>query len=365
LFRHLESLTWTFHAEGSPVDAIYVYSEPHETRHGIEYRPRAAAESGVEGLACLDDVARAVTLAAQAYEHTGDPHHADLARRWLSFVYYMQHADGRFTNFVLDRRGTRNDAGQTSFPGGPWWTVRALQALATAYRVFGDERALAALTRCPIPDAEHPGEQKTRALLALAGIELLRADVHGSLRALWRRRVRRWCDAMVEAADGLLYVPDERGERRVALWGYHQLQALAAASSMLDEPAYCAAADRTVTHLIQPVLAANFLYEYPDHKADQCAYCVSPMVQGLAELYRVSGQPRYQSLALRSAEWFAGGNDAGAVMYEAESGRCLDGLSGNQVSRNCGAESAIEAGFAELERRTLLRAARGTAEMVS
>lgn len=367
MFRHLESLTWAFRAHGVPIYAISVYSEPAQTNHGIEYRPRAAAESGVEGVACVDDVARAATLAVQAYEQSGDPSHARLAQRWLSFVYYMQHPDGRFTNFVLDRHGTRNDHGQTSFPGGAWWTARALQALATAYRVFGDERALAAIARCPIPDQERPGEQKTRALLALAGIELLRAELRGQTRALWRRRVRRWCDGMLDAAADLAYVPDEPGERRVALWGYHQLQALAAASAVLGEPAYRVAAERTVRHLIQPVLAANFCYVYPGHKADQCAYCVTPLVQGLGELYRASGSASYRLLALRAAEWFAGANDAGAIMYDAKSGRCLDGLTGTSVSRNCGAESAIEAGLAEVERQRLARrAARGsTAELVS
>jgi hypothetical protein len=296
-----------------------------------------------------------VTLASQAYEQSGDPDHADLARRWLSFVYYMQHADGRFTNFVLDRDGRRNDNGRTSYPGGAWWTARALQSLATAYRVLGDERALEALLRCPIPAPDVPGELKTRALLALAGIELLRSDVRGNIRGVWRRRVRRWCATMIETSAGLPYVPDAAGQRRVALWGYHQLQALAAASTVLDIPAYRAAAVRTVTHLVQPVLAANFYYVYPDDKANQCAYCISPLVQGLAELYRTSGTPRYRTLALRAAEWFSGGNDAGAVMYDVASGRCLDGLTGSQVSRNCGAESAIEAGLAELERRRLTR----------
>lgn len=45
-------------------------------------------------------------------------------------------------------------------------------------------------------------------------------------------------------------------------------------------------------------------------------------------------------------------------MYDPTTGRCLDGLcaddlAGASASRNCGAESAIEAGFAELARRQL------------
>jgi hypothetical protein len=40
-------------------------------------------------------------------------------------------------------------------------------------------------------------------------------------------------------------------------------------------------------------------------------------------------------------------------MYDPATGRCLDGIVSGQASRNCGAESAIEAGMAELERRRL------------
>lgn len=356
LFRHLESLTWSFVAENEPVHAIWVYCEPRETTKGIVYAPRIAAESGMEGLACVDDVARAALLATLAYERTGDKAVAQLAKRWLSFVYYMQLEDGRFTNFILDRAGRRNCDGRTSYPGGTWWTVRALWALAAAYRVFSDERALAALSRCPLPSPEYPGDLKTRAVLALAGLELLRSDLPHDIRSLWRRRVRRWCDKLVDAAGQGPYVPDVPGEARVGMWGYHQLHALARAAMTLREPRYLTVADRTVWNLVRPVLAGNFYYAYPDERANQCAYCISPLVQGLSTLYQATGTARYRTLALRAAEWFAGANDAGQVMYDAETGRCWDGLTEQAVSCNCGAESAIEAGFAELERRWLVSA---------
>lgn len=354
MFRHLDSLTWSFPVGGELVYPIYVYAEPRETPRGIEYQPREAAESGMEGMACVDDVARAALLATWSYERTGDPYTMMLARRWLRFATYMQLEDGRFTNFVLDRTGRRNYRGATSFPGGPWWTVRALWSLASAFRVFAANSALDALVRCPLPPPESPGELKTRAVLALAGIEVMRSSAPRSVRALWRTRVRHWCDHLVDAASAYPYVPDAPNREEVALWGYHQLHALASAAAALDEPAYLAVAERTVDGLVRPVLAGNFYYSYPNHREHQCAYCVTPLVQGLAQLYRATGAARYRTLALRATEWFAGSNDAGAIMYDPESGRCFDGLTGGRASHNCGAESAIEAGFAELERRALV-----------
>jgi hypothetical protein len=43
-------------------------------------------------------------------------------------------------------------------------------------------------------------------------------------------------------------------------------------------------------------------------------------------------------------------------MYDPTTGMCRDGITHRIASLNCGAESSIEAGLAELERRSLLDA---------
>jgi hypothetical protein len=78
------------------------------------------------------------------------------------------------------------------------------------------------------------------------------------------------------------------------------------------------------------------------------------MVQGLAAMYRATEAKRYRQLALRGAAWFYGRNDAREPMYDPATGRCSDGITEGVASLNSGAESSIEAGFAELERRFLL-----------
>jgi hypothetical protein len=353
VLRHLAALSWSFPAGEARIHAISVYAAPTRTARGVIYVPRIAAERGTEGVACVDDVARASILAAQIAERDDDATAAVLAGRWLRFVHYMQLGDGRVTNFIVNRQGQRNLTGATSFAGGAWWTARALWAWAVAYRVFGSRRALEALLRCPIPAPETPGELKTRAVLALAGVNILRSPAPRELRERWRRYVRYWCDAMVYAARERPYVPDLPGDDTVQLWGYHQLHALAEAGAELRDPAYLDTAEQTVAGLVAPVLAGNFYYAYPTERAHQCAYCVAPLAQGLAALYRATGQARYRALALQTCAWFDGANDAGAVMYDPVTGRCLDGLDGARVSRHCGAESAIEAGFAALVRRDL------------
>jgi hypothetical protein len=60
-----------------------------------------------------------------------------------------------------------------------------------------------------------------------------------------------------------------------------------------------------------------------------------------------------RELALECAAWLDGNNLAGTAMYDPRTGCCSDGITAGEASRNCGAESAIEAGFIELARRRL------------
>jgi hypothetical protein len=354
VFKHLASLTWTFPADGQEIAALAVYAEPVETPDGLVYRPFGAADSGPEGVACVDDVARAVVLGLRAWEQERDAQGRDLARRWLTFLPYMQGADGRFTNFILNRAGERNMTGQTSYPGGIWWTSRALWALGAAYRVLGDEAALQHWLLCPLPArAETASYAKATGVLALAALEVLRADPPPHLRERFKQLLEDWAADLFGCMDG--YLRDAPGQEQVGLWGYHQFPALAEAGAWMERPEYLEACARTVERLVEPTLAAGFLYAFPGVKENQCAYCLSPMMQGLADLYRATGAARYRTLALRTFGWFTGDNDASTVMYDAQTGRCLDGITNDQASRNCGAESAIEAGLAELERLRLER----------
>jgi hypothetical protein len=356
VFEHLASLTWAFPADGREVSALAVYAEAREMPDGTVYQPRAAAESGPEGLSCVDDVARAVVLGLRAWEEEQDTRGRDLARRWLSFVAYMQGEDGRFTNFIFNEAGRRNLTGATSYPGGLWWTSRALWALGAAYRVLGDEAAIERWLRCPLPPrAVTASAAKVTGILALAALEVLRAEPPLKFRQRVSKLLEEWSADLLGCMDG--YLRDAPGQEQVTLWGYHQFPALAAAGAWLGRAEYLDACARTVERVIEPALAAGFLYAaFPDVKEGQCAYCISPMAHGLAELYRATGEERYRALALRACRWFAGENDAGVAMYDPATGRCLDGINEGHASRNCGAESAIEAGLAELERRSLIRA---------
>jgi hypothetical protein len=344
--RHLQRLTGSFLHEGRRIFYLHVYARPRGAGLAPPLDTIMARESGVEGIACVDDAARAALLALQVHAQTGAPAALGLARDWLTFVTYMREPDDRFANFILDATGAKNRDGLTSYLGGPWWTARAQWALAAAWRVTGDaayRRAASAAPSVPVPAL------KITAVRTLALLEHYQAQPNADL----HRRITALCDALLAQRAGAGYFRDQSARPEVALWGYHQLQAVARAGRLFARPAYLAACAETVERLIAPAIADGFYHVYPREREPQCAYDVAPLVLGLEELYRATGTPAYRALALEGARWLEGRNPAGVAPYDAPTGRCLDGVGRGHVNRHCGAESAIEAGFIALARDRL------------
>lgn len=346
LLTYLDALTFTFTREEQDVSAVLIYAEPDPEQDG-QLHSVVAADTGYEGIACLDDTARAALLALGEYERTRHKRALDLARRWLTFVLYMQYPDGSFANFIRNAAGVRNASGPTSQKGGYWWSVRALWALARAYRVTGDATYLESFNACtltPLVDG------KINALLALAEMEMYSARPSTEL----RDSIHDHC-AVIVGGGSQRYFLDHPSTKRVSLWGYHQLHAVALGAALYNERGWLQACRRTVQNLIEPDIRHLIWYNYPARrKRGVCAYNVSPLVQGLAAMHRVTGAQRYRRLALAASDWFYGRNDANTVMYDPSTGMCSDGIERGVASSNHGAESSIEAGLAEQERRSLV-----------
>jgi hypothetical protein len=110
VLRQLAALTQRVPAAGSRALAVAVYSG--STGERLEAR-----ESGVEGVACVDDAARACTLLFRLWAATGN----NALKRWaeglLDFLLWMHSDAGRWHNFIYDWQGARNTDGPTSDAG--------------------------------------------------------------------------------------------------------------------------------------------------------------------------------------------------------------------------------------------------------
>lgn len=74
---------------------------------------------------------------------------------------------------------------------------------------------------------------------------------------------------------------------------------------------------------------------------DQQPIEAQSMINACAEAYRFTEDSFWLMEARRAFDWFLGGNDLGASVYDARTGGCHDGLHVDRVNQNEGAESTL------------------------
>jgi len=132
-------------------------------------------------------------------------------------------------------------------------------------------------------------------------------------------------------------------------WGNSQTQALAESGIIIS-------AKLEADHFYPRLLIEGWLHSimFDDLHAiqeyERIAYGVRCVAVGLIRLYEQTGDKKYAIMAGLAASWFTGNNNASKPMYNADTGWGYDGLeSDDNVNRNAGAESTIEALYSILE----------------
>jgi hypothetical protein len=331
VIAQLQRLTRQLPAFGTGVAAIAVYSEA--TAEGMV--ERSAAESGFEGVACVDDAARLASLYIALWRNDPSPRWRTAALEMLGFVRAMQTKEGWFVNFIARWDGTRNVTGSTSTdPFGPW-LARACLALVEGAVTFGSDECSRALARA-MPWLDEP----TR-YLDIRAVALLAALVeHGATgSAPSGDRAERWADELYDSrCRGIL--PDTRGSAEIHLWGHLQECALAEAGLAFGRRDWVDAARESADTLLVPAAVAAF----PAFRS--IAFDVSCTVRGLDAVGRATGDNRYHRMADMALGWFAGRNAASKPVFDRRRGLVFDGIDGHRLNLNSGAESNIEAGLA-------------------
>lgn len=356
---HLRHLGLDAVVNGRPVRVVALYAE------APDYRPTPSPErDGSEGIASLDDAARAAVVYLRAFEMTDDERARQEALGLLSFVVAMEQGDGEFINFI-DARGRLNRTAPSSRKSMSYWAARSIWALGEAVRVLGSDglepvsgardvldRAVARMAR-DVDAGRLLGGSATATSEALLGILALhQAEPSPRLTSL-------------AARTAALLVPLSRGNATTApwgartdrpdagwhAWGSRATVALARASIALNRPDLLAAALQEADALWGRFLVAGQVpWEVsPNGSArwfPQIAYGIGPVIEGYVALAEATGDRRYAVFAGLTASWFLGANPARVNMYDQETGRTFDGIDGpspEQVNRNSGAESTIEA----------------------
>jgi hypothetical protein len=341
LLRQLAALTRRLPAAGPRALAVAVYS-------GSMGEHFEARETGIEGVACVDDAARACGLLCKFWAATGN----EALRRWaeglLEFVLWMHAGDGRWHNFIYDWQGSRNTDGPTSAAGINFWQARATCALAEVNQVLDHDGAPAILTEALAAAASASPPSDVRAVHAMGALSLLKRSPDPWL----SMRLTAWCDELAACQRGgmLMNSPDEGG--RPHLWGHVQEAVLADASVVLDRSDLGTLAVSSADAVFAEVIESGFDLPHVH------SYDVQSAVFVMDRLAAVTGQPRYIELAQKARSWFDGRNPAGAAILDRATGRVADGLDDGRVSDRSGAEANITAGLALLNDPGALATAR-------
>ena len=367
---HLNFLVEDVEIAGRPMAITHIYSES----------PRYEwVDASGEGIACVDDAARAALVYLHDYESTRDPASLDKARRLLNFLLYMQAEDGQFYNFILDRAGRINTDGNTSFKSSGWWAARAARALAAGYGVFrsADPTYAAQLDQAfrrirdvwtgqvgaygkydqvhgvQVPAWLIEGASDVTSIVVLALLEYDRATdgQDPATRDLLTKLGEGL--AAYQAGDDRNYPfgwhPDSATSPFTwHAWGSTQAFALALAGQQLDRPEWVVSARREADSFYARLLAGQMAGDWGVLPGEfpQIAYGIDSIVQALVALHQATGDDTYGKLAGLAAGWFYGNNAAGFPMYDPKTGRGYDGLLGPssfRVNQNAGAESTVEA----------------------
>ncbi|MGD1053200.1 MAG: hypothetical protein ABR950_05155 [Candidatus Dormibacteria bacterium] len=338
MLRQIARLARPVPFAGPAALAIAVYSDALN-------HPIRAEQAGYEGVACVDDAARALELYCDLWRSTGAP----WVRRWceglLDFVLAMQDADGRWLNFIRDWEGAPNHEARTSVAGGDFWQARALLAVARAGQVFDDDTRILDSLRRGLPHVVEATDvpADVRALHIRTALTLLEdGDDRGLL-----EEVAVWSEEVAACRDGdrLMNSPDEHGAPH--LWGHIQEGVLADAGVRLGRHDLVVTACRSADLVFRTVVMSGF-----DLDRTQ-PYDVASAVYVLTRIADVTGTPTYAALAGMARSWFDRRNTAGQPVYDRPIGRVSDGVDHGRVSDNSGAEAnivAAQALFAETTR---------------
>lgn len=324
MLQQLARLTAAVPAAGERACAIAVYAN-------AEDRAIAAADIGYEGVACVDDVGRAVVLLADVWEAT----HVPVLRGWVEtlvdFLRYMQLPDGRFVNFIVDWDGHRNGRGPTSFAGGGFWHARGVRGLAKAWLVLADESARDGVVRgLPLIREARDVPPDVRSIHALMAVELLRA---GQLLEL-RPDLERWAREIASCRVGDV-LHDNPDEDEPHLWGHVQEGVLAVVGALLGRPDLVATARASALAYLRPLIESGF-----DAPTVQ-PYGVASAVYSVERLAAVTHEPIFDDLGRKARAWFHGRNPAGLPVCRFGAGRVHDGIDDGVVNPHSGAESNI------------------------
>jgi len=370
---HLDHLYEHVKSDSSEFAIIRIYSDYPDYRWAWEKH---------EGIACVDDVARALVVYLNHYITEKDPLNLEKSRLLIKFLLYMQADNGYFYNFILENYQINKDY-KRSLPEPNWWTWRALWALVKAQKVLQEtdtqysnqiDQAIKKTIRSIKKDLPTKNEYQNiagfnipswlilssasdqSAVLIMALSEYTEVENDPEL----LQYISDLCTGIANMQAG-----DLKNYPHGAMlswkniwhgWGNLQSFALIQAAQFLKSDEWIKIARNELDGFYEHMIKNNFyaeirfekngsqIKEQQKKKYPQIAYIIRPMVYACLKMYDISNDENYLLKASRIGAWLFGANPIGNSLYDPHTGRCFDGIeSETEINQNSGAESTIEA----------------------
>lgn len=369
---HLNELYEEIAADGKKMAIIHIYSNYPEYKW---------IDAEGEGIACIDDVARAAVFYSMYYKSTGDKTYLLKIRLLDEFILHMQSENGYFYNFIRGDHSI-NKTYKTSIAQPDWWSWRAVWAISETYKLFlkndvtfsgrmlqSMNKLFAAIqknfplkkTIRNINGFERPtwlqaetGADQT-SILVLALVNYLEIKNNPALLAY----LQDLCEGIIFMQQGdkdnFPYYSFMSWENLWHAYGNSQSYALLKAYQLTHMGKYKSAALHEIDYFYPFLIKENFLNYFSLMKNDgktvvnerkhfpQIAYGIRPMIFASLEAAKITGKKSYAEFAGRISLWFFGKNEASKQMYDSKTGICYDGINSEEdINKNSGAESTIE-----------------------
>jgi hypothetical protein len=376
---HLENLSEPIYFLGDSVKIVHIYAD---------YPDYHWAEAAGEGIACIDDVARAAVFYLRHFKYSGHESSLTTARAHLDFILKMQAENGLFFNFIYANR-TINKTRSNSVPKADWWAWRAVWALAEGASIFQDVDAeysqeLKSRIENTFPAVDsllqkYPQTEENAGLMQPAWLPYGTAADQAGMLAVGLSIYNEMAEDTTVASrirkldEGLLRMQAGDSTRSPFgaflsfqntwhAWGNSQAYALFKTAGMLDRLDFTLAAEKEAKYFYPYLVRQNYLSQFEIEKSEdrinrtsqaqfpQIAYGIRPLVWANLAAFKATGQRAFAEQAGQIACWLLGKNIAGKPLYDPETGICFDGIeSDSKINKNSGAESTIEALLTLLE----------------
>jgi len=294
---------------------------------------------------CLDDNARALLMVLMAYRQMKNNRALELSPIYLSYIHYMQNADGTFRNFLSFSRNFLDEIGSEDSFGRTMWALGYLLGNAPndAYYQTGKLVFFNAA----------PNFEKLKSIRSIANTMIgisyyLKKNPSDDGMT---ERLRSLANVMVQQYNENA-TPDWRWFESVLTYDNGILPlALLHAAEILNDENVTKIAMESMDFLTEQTLKDGYLSIIGNEKwykkgGERSVFAQQPidamaMVLMYHQAFHLTRDKEYLNKLYTCFLWFLGENDLRMSLYDFETQGCCDGFEKYGVNRNQGAESSL------------------------